>query len=163
MGVNIKENPNGFMYLMIKDRVINELIVKSLVNEELAKRNITVTKDDVDNKVKEIIDKVSSKEQLSMLLRQNGISNAQFRKDLEEEVKMQKLADELGTSDVTEAEAKKFYKENIDKFKYPKKVRASHILISANPDEIEQSITSNAKNKDLKPEEIKENENNKDE
>lgn len=155
MGVNIKENPNGFMYLMIKERVINELIIKTLLDEELAKRDIKVAKDDVNEAVKEIIDKVGSKEQLDLILKQNGITSSQFRKDLEEEVKMKKLAKELGNSDVSDAEAQKFYKENLAKFKYPEKVRASHILISANPAEIEEIITSDSKNKDLTSEQVK--------
>lgn len=155
MGIKIKENPNGFMYLMIKERVTNELIIKALLEEEIAKRGIKVTKDDVDNALKDIVDKVGSKEQLNLILKQNGISNAQFKKDLVEEVKMKKLALQLGNSEVSDAEAQKFYKENVDKFKYPEKVRASHILVSANPVEIEEVITSDPKNKDLKPEEIK--------
>ena len=155
MGIKIKENPNGFMYLMIKERVTNELIIKALLDEELAKRKIKVTGEDVDQAVKEIIDKIGSKEQLNLVLKQNGISSSQFRNDLKEEVKMKKLALQLGDSSVSDAEAKKFYDENVAKFKYPEKVRASHILISANPVEIEEVITSDPKNKELKPEEIK--------
>ena len=155
MGVNIKENPNGFMYLMIQERVINELIVKTLLEEELVKRNIKVTKEDVDAAVKEIIDKIGSKDQLNMILKHNGISVAQFRKDLTEEVKMKKLAEQLGKSDVSDAEAQKFYKENIDKFKYPAKVRASHILVAADPEEIKEVITSDSKNKDLTVAQVK--------
>ncbi len=155
MGIKIKENPNGFMYLMIKERVTNELIIKTLLDEELAKRKIKVTNADVDEAVKDIIDKVGSKEQLNLILKQNGISSSQFRNDLKEEVKMKKLALQLGDSSVSDAEAKKFYDENVAKFKYPEKVRASHILISANPVEIEEVITSDPKNKELKPEEIK--------
>ncbi len=155
MGIKIKENPNGFMYLMIKERVANELIIRALLDEELAKRDIKVTNGDLEQAVKEIIDKVGSKEQLNLILKQNGISSSQFRNDLKEEVKMKKLALQLGDSNVTDAEAKKFYDENVEKFKYPEKVRASHILISANPVEIEEIITSDPKNKDLKPEEIK--------
>ncbi len=155
MGVDIKENPNGFMYLMIQERVINELIVKTLLEEELAKREIKVVKADVDNAVKEIIDKVGSKEQLNLILKNNGISSAQFRKDLTEEVKMKKLAEQLGSSDVSDSEAQKFYKENVDKFKYPAKVRASHILVSAVPEEIEEIITSDQENEKLTPAQVK--------
>lgn len=154
MGIKIKENPNGFMYLMIKERVTNELIIKALLDEELAKRGIKVTKDDVNQAVKEIIDKVGSKEQLDLILKQNGMTASQFKKDLEEEVKMKKLAEQLGNSDVSDAEAQKFYKDNIDRFKYPEKVRASHILIAADPDEIEEIIRSDAANKDLAVNEI---------
>ena len=155
MGVDLKQNKSGLMYLMLKDRVINELIVKTLLEEEMTKRGIKVTNADVDNAVEEIINKVGSKEQLNLMLQRNGISSSRFKNELKEEVKMKKLALQLGDSSVSEAEAKKYYNDNIAKFKYLEKVRASHILVSANPIEIEEVITSDAKNKDLKPEEIK--------
>lgn len=149
LGIDVKDDKNSFLYLLIKDRVVNELIVKSLLNQEIEKRGITVTNKDVDDAVKDIIDKVGSKEQLDALLKQNGISNSQFKKDLKEEVKMRKLATELGSSSVSDAEAKKFYNENINKFKHPDKVRASHILITVNPKEIEEVIKSDPNNKDM--------------
>ncbi len=149
LGVDVKSDKNSFLYLLIKDRVVNELIVKTLLDEEIAKRGIKVTDKEVDAAVKEIIDKIGSKEQLAALLKQNDMTNAQFKKDLKEEVKMKKLAKELGTYNVSDAEAKKFYNENINKFKHPEKVRASHILISVNPAEIEEVIKSDAKNKNL--------------
>ena len=149
MGVDVKSDKNSFIYLLLKDRIVNELIVKARLDEEIAKRGIKVSSADVDEAVKSIIDKIGSKDQLDDLLKQNGISNNQFREDLKEEVKMKKLAQELGSSAVSEAETKKFYNENLDKFKYPDKVRASHILISVNPAEITEIIKSDAKNKDL--------------
>ena len=155
LGIDIKDDRNSFLYLLIKERVINELIVKTLLDEEIAKRGITVSNKDVDDAIKEIIEKVGSKEQLNLLLKQNGLSNSQFKKDLKEEIKMKKLAEELGSSKVSDAEAKKFYNDNIKRFKHPDRVRAAHILISANPQEIEEVIKSDAKNKNLTETEIK--------
>lgn len=149
LGIDPKTDKNSFIYLLIKDRVINELIVKALLDEEITKRGIKVTNEDVDAAIKDIIDKLGSKEQLNILLKQNGISSTQFKNDLKEEIKIKKLAKELGSSNVSDAEAKKFYNENIDKFTQPEKVRASHILISVNPTEIEEIIKSDAQNKDL--------------
>lgn len=155
LGINVKDGKNNFLYYLIKERVVNELIVRSLLEQEMARRDIKVSKDDIDNAVKEIVDKVGSKEQLEQILKQNGISAGDFRKDLTQEVKMKKLAKELGNSDVSDAEAKKYYNENIKRFKYPEKVRAAHILISVNPQEIEEIITSNKENAGLSKEEIK--------
>ena len=149
LGIDVKDDKNSFLYMLIKDRVVNELIVKALLNQEMQKRGIEVTNKDVDDAVKEIIDKVGSKEQLDALLKQNGISNSQFKKDLKEEVKMKKLAKELGSSNVSDAESKKFYNDNISKFKHPDKVRASHILISVNPQEIEEVVKSDPNNKNI--------------
>lgn len=154
MGIDVKDDKNSFLYLMIKNRVVDELVVRTLIDEEIAKRKIEVTNADVEEAVKEVIDKVGSKEQLDEILKQNGVSADDFKKDLKEEVKMKKLAKSLGAGEVSDAEAKTFYDKNLDKFKNPEKVRASHILISAKPEEIKEIIMSEETNKDLTPEQI---------
>lgn len=155
LGINVKDGKNNFLYYLIKERVVNELIVRELLEQEMDKRDIKVTKEDTENAIKEIVDKVGSKEQLQQILKQNGVSAADFRKDLAQEVRMKKLAKELGNSEVSDADAKKYYTENIKQFKYPERVRASHILISVNPQEIEEIITSNKENAGLSKDEIK--------
>lgn len=155
MGMDVKKDKEGFLYLMVKDKVVNELIVRELIDQEIAKRKIKVTKEDTENELKAIIDKVGSKEKFNEILKQNGISADQFKKDLFEEVKMKKLVESLAKVKVSEADAKKFYSANLGKFKYPEKVRASHILISANEQEIKEKISSEAANKGLTPDEIK--------
>lgn len=154
MGVDIKKDKKSFLYLMLKDRAVNELIVKALLDQEMAKRNIKVTKEDTDKELKDIIDKVGSKEKFNEILKQNGISSTQFKKDLNEEVKMKKLVEALSNVTITESDAKKFYNQNLDKFKYPDKVRASHILVAANPEEIKEKITSDPANKKLNKAEV---------
>lgn len=154
MGIDVKKDTNSFLYLMLKDKVVNELIIKSLIDQEMAKRNIKVTKEDTDKELKSIIDKIGSKEKFNEVLKQNKISSEQFKKDLKEEVKMKKLVNTLSKVTISDAEAKKFYKENISKFKNPDKVRASHILIAANPEEIKQKIMSDPANKMLSKEEV---------
>lgn len=154
MGIDVKKDKNSFLYLMIKDKAVNELIVKALIDQEMKKRNIKVTKEDTDAELKSIIDKIGSKEKFNEILKQNGITSAQFKKDLTEEVKMKKLVNALSNVQISEAEAKKFYNENLNKFKYPDKVRASHILISANPEEIREKIASEPANKNLSKGEI---------
>lgn len=154
MGMDVKKDKNNFLYLMLKDKVVNELIVKVLVDEEIQKKHIKVTKEDMDKEFKFIIDKVGSKEKFDEILRQNNISFVKFKNDLKEEVKMKKLVESISPINVTEADARKFYNENLNKFKYPDKVRASHILIAANPEEIKQKLMSDAKNKNLSKAEI---------
>ena len=147
MGIDVKKD--NFLYYMMKERIVNELIVRALIEQEVAKRGIEVTNDDVEEAVKDIIDKLGSKEQLDQVLKQNNVSAADFKRDLKEEVKMKKLAQNLGAGQVTDAEAKSFYDKNKDKFKNPEKVRASHILIAANTAEISDILVSDEANKDL--------------
>lgn len=140
---------NSFMYIMIKDKVVNELIIRSLIDEEVKKRHIVVSKKDTDAEMKEILDKVGSKAKFKEVLKKNGVSMKEFKQDLVQEVKMKKLVDTLQRVSITEADAQKFYNENKDKFKYPDRVRASHILVSANPEEIKQTLKADKKNENL--------------
>ncbi len=155
MGIDIKKDPNSFMHLMIKDRVINELIIKELLDQDIEKKHIKVSKEDLDKQIKLIIDKVGSKEKFNQLLKENGISPAQFKKDLTDEVKIQKLVDTIATVSVTDKQAEKFYKENQDKFKTPDQVRASHILVSSVPEEIKANIKSKDGNEKISDADLK--------
>lgn len=150
-----KVDKKGFMYVMIKDKVINELIVRALIDDEMEKRHITVTNKDTEEALNKIIEQVGSKQKFNTVLKNYGVSLAEFKKDLAEEVKMKKLVDMLEKVNISEADAKKYYNQNINKFKYPDKVRASHILIAANPDEMAEILKGDPKNENMTEAEIK--------
>ncbi len=152
MGIDLKDDPDNVFALMIKDKVISELIVKALLNEEMEKNKITVSKEEFENAEKDLMGKFGSKEQFLQVLKLNGVSYDKFKKDMEEEIKMKKYVDSIAMVSVGESEAKKYYDENIDKFKYPQRVRASHILISSNPEQIKAKLK--ADNKDISDEEL---------
>ncbi len=154
MGIDLKTDPDNVFALMMKEKVVSELVVKALLNEEMDKRKITVSKEEVDKAEKELIARFGSKEQLNQILKTNGVTYEQFKKDLEDEIKLKKFVDSIALVSVGDKEAKKYYDENSDKFKYPKRVRASHILISANPEQIKIKIKED--NKDITDEELAE-------
>lgn len=153
-GLNAKNvDKNSFMYIMIKDKVVNELIVRALLEDEMQKRHIVVTQKDTEEALNNAIEQVGSKAKFNTILKEYGVSLSEFKKDLVEEVKMKKLIDMLETVNITEADAKKYYDQNIDKFKYPDKVRASHILISADPEQIKEAAKADPKTRNLSNEE----------
>jgi len=154
MGIDYKDGKNDFLTNILKQRVVNELIVKALIDSEIEHRGIKVSNKDVEEGIKEIIEKVGSKEQLDNILKQNGISPAQFKKDIAEQVRIEKMSEQLGDSNVTDADAKSFYDKNVEKFKYPDQVRASHILITANRQELASMIAAENKGKELSEAEI---------
>lgn len=140
-------NKDGFVYLMTEQGVVNQLIIQKLLDQEADARGIKVSQKDIDQAIKEVMDKMGGKDQLMNTLRNNGISTAEFKKDIKVQVKMQKLATEAGNIKVTDADCKNFYNKNQDKFRHADQVRASHILISANQYQIQQEITSKSKTK----------------
>ena len=154
MKIDLKDPKNAFMYNLLKSRIISELVVKAMLDGEADKRGIKVTKKDMQEAIKVVIDKAGSKEELDKILKHNGVSVADFKKDLKEQVRMKKLAESLGNSEVTEAEVKDFYQKNADKFKHPEQVRASHILIAVNVPELTEVVKSEAGKKELSDVEI---------
>jgi parvulin-like peptidyl-prolyl isomerase len=144
---DLKSNKDGFLYLMTSQQVINQMILTELMNQEAEERGIKVSNKDVDEALKEIIDQMGGKERLLETLKANEVSISDFKKDLKTQVKMKKLADSTGKTKVSDKDCEKFFKENPDKFKYPEQVRASHILIAANPYQIQMELTNNGKKK----------------
>lgn len=147
--VKSDENP---MFGIFKDKIVHELIVKSLIDEEIAKRNITATDEDVQNELKTIIDKVGSKEELNRILKQREVSNAQFTEDLKTQIKIKKLVDSIEKIKISDSDAEKYYNTHKNEFTHGEQVRASHILISANMIELIHQFKE--KNPDMEPAEL---------
>ena len=153
MGIDLKNDRENVFSLMMQEKVISELIVNALVNNEMEKLKISVSKEELEQAEKEILTKFGSKDQFMQILKSNGVTYDKFKKDLEEEIKLKKFVDSIGIVSIGEPEAKKYYLDNIDKFRYPKKVRASHILIMANPEQIKNKLKEENKELTKKTEE----------
>ncbi len=152
MGIDVAKDPDNIFSLMMKEQVVSSLIVTTLLNEEMDKRKIDATKEEIENAENEIVSKFASKDQFMLFLKSNGISYDTFKRNLKDEIKMKKYVDSIAMVSIGDAVAKKYYEENIEKFKYPKSVRASHILIAANINQLKDKIKS--ENKDLTDEEV---------
>ena len=154
MGVDLKKDPNSMLNLMLRERIVNELIVKTLIDQKIEERKITVSDAEVEEALKKIEAQVGDKAKFEEVLKKNGVTLDQLKKDLTEELKITKLVDSLSLVSVGESEAKKYYDEHKSSFEHPDKVRAAHILISANPAQIKEVIIGKEENKGKSAEEI---------
>ena len=143
---NFVKSDDNLMYLIYKEKVVKELIVKTLLDQEIERKNISVTDADIKAEMKSIIDKVGSKEELNKLLKQRGVSNKEFTEDLKTQIKIKKLIATISNIKISDSDAEKYYKSNIDQFKHEERVRASHILISSDLLNIIRSIKAKDKN-----------------
>ena len=148
------KDENSLMNLMLRDRIVNELVLRTILEQEIKKHEITVSKDEIEKRKAEIIEKIGSKEKVDELLKRNGITNKKFEEDIEKEIKLDKLVEATGKTKVTDKDIKDFYNQNKAMFNYPERVRASHILIEVNPAAIKQEIVSQDKDGKLTSEEI---------
>lgn len=149
---NFIKSDDNVMYVIFKEKVVNELIVKALIDAEIAKRGIELSDDDIKAEMKSIIDKVGSKEELNKLLKQRGVSNSDFTEDLKNQIRIKKLVATLSNIKISDADAEKYYNSHKAEFTHGEQVRASHILISADTLQLIRDIK--AKNKNIEPEEL---------
>ena len=148
------KDENSIMSLMLKDRIVNELILKEIINQENEKRKIEVTDEEIQARKDEITEKIGSKEKVEELLKRNNVSDKQFDKDIANEIKIDKLIEATQSTKISENDVKDFYNKNKAAFNYPERVRASHILIEANPAQIKQEIIAQDKKGELTADDI---------
>ena len=118
------------LVLVAKDKAVNELIVKRIINNEIAKRNITVSTEELDKYKKEMLEQIGGEENLKEILAKNNMSENDFNTMIANDIQVSKLIDTISPVKVSESDVKKFYNDNkASKFTYPDSVRASHILI----------------------------------
>lgn len=149
---NFLKSDDNIMYLLYKEKVSKELIIKALLDNEIEQKGIKATDEDIKNEMKSIIDKIGSKEELARMLKQRGISNDDFNNDLKTQIKMKKLINSIQKVNISDADTLKYYKQNPDKFQTDEQVRASHILISFNTLDIIRGLK--AKNKNMNASDI---------
>ena len=135
-----QQQENSPMMLMAKDRIVQDLITKTLLEQEFDKRKIEASDAEIEAKKEELIKQIGSKEKYQEALKQNGVSESKVEEDLANVIKVDKLASAISDTSVSDKEVKDFYNENKAQFNFPERVRASHILIEANPELIKKSI-----------------------
>lgn len=115
LGIDVTKDKNSFIYMLIKDKTIEDLIKQALIKKEIGKNHI---------------------------------------KAVNEQLREKKLAESVGNLTVSDAEAKKYYQENLIKFQHEATVNVSHIFISANQKAIKNQIVSKPESFGLKGDEI---------
>lgn len=140
--VDIKDPKNKFITLIFKDRVINELIIQELVEQESAKRKITVSDEEVGKEIDKISEKLGGKDKLEAMLTLNNINKDELTENVKLDLLARKLVDNISLGiKVSEKDAKAFYEQNKEsKFKNPEMVRAKHILIGASEADIKAKV-----------------------
>ena len=135
------QKDDSYAAIAIKERFVNDLIVRSLLEQEFEKRKIEASEKEIKDKKAQIIAQFGSEEQFNNVLKENKITEQRLNSDMANEVKIAKLIDSLGAKEATNAEAEKYYKQNKDQFVLPERVRASHILFDTNVESLKRKIT----------------------
>jgi len=115
----------GRSYEAVRYQALDLLVGSLVLNQEIAKRNFSASPSEVDAELQRIIDLFPSEEDYKSQLQAAGLTEEILRAQLAEEVKYNKLTQEImGDVPVSEEEIKEAYEQ----------VRTSHILIRPSGD-----------------------------
>lgn len=112
---------------VLRENVMEKMIIDKIIKKEAESMNISVSEEELDKKIKEYVDATGGEEELKTYLEENDLSHEFFRgflkKQLLKDKHKNKIIEDLK---ITEAEAKKYFKENKGDLTL---VKVSHILV----------------------------------
>lgn len=127
--------PNDLERSQIKKQVLENLIARELLYQESQKKGIKVDQKEIEAQVTALKGRFPSEVEFKNALSTANLTEADLRFQFERDVAIRKLLDDQigGKSTVSEKESRAYYDSNLESFKKPEQVRASHILIKVDP------------------------------
>ncbi len=121
----------------LQKNALENLINQQLLTDEAEKEGIKAEEQAVEDQYNEITKQFSTPEELKNALSSMGTTEEDFKKEMEQGLTIEALLDAKigGLKIVTDEEVEDYYKNNPDSFNSPEQLKASHILISADPNE----------------------------
>ncbi len=151
---NVPPEQTEFIVISLKERFLNDTIIRALLKGEFEKRKIEATEEEIKAKQDEIVKKLGSEDDLKKVLKENGITKERLHSDLANEVKIDKLANQIAPVNITDNDVAAYYNHNKDQFKTNETAHIYHILINTNPEEIKREIVDKDKKGELSEEQI---------
>jgi peptidyl-prolyl cis-trans isomerase C len=115
---------------------LDQLITYTVMKQEAAARNITVSDADIDAQLQQMQQQFPSEAEFHKALAARNTSLEQLKADARVDLQIDKLleAEVADAAEATDADAREFYDGNPDQFEQGESVRASHILVMARED-----------------------------
>ena len=130
---------------MRKD-ALKELIESHLVDTKIKEANIVVTENEIEDRIREIaVSEGLTLEELKILIESHGSTFEKWKEMMQfpKRLAFTQLVEPkmAGKVNITEEDAREFYNKNVNSYKTPEQVRASHILIK--PDKSDPNADPN--------------------
>ncbi|MCS7198410.1 MAG: peptidylprolyl isomerase [Candidatus Bipolaricaulota bacterium] len=134
------QGPGGIEHkLQLHSRVIDELLRRRLITQEIERRRLVIPSADIDDQTEIAFERILkqnnlTEEQAAQILKQQGRTLESFKRELRQAVelniKIERLRDAVvGPIEPTDQELSSYLEKHRDKYDTPEQVRARHILI----------------------------------
>ncbi len=113
----------------LKENLIRKLVEEQLISQKAKAEGVSVSDEELGAKVTEHKTRFGSDKAFQSFLERTGQTEADVKADLQKNLLRDKLFVKLlANSEPTEVDAKKYYDDNLDKYKQKEQIKASHIL-----------------------------------
>ena len=120
----------GEMQGALGGQATDNLISRRLVEQRIKEEGITVSPEEVDERMAEVMANFGSEEELSERLAMMGVTVDMVKHEMETGLAVEKLlARHIPQAEVTDADTRAYYDDNPGQFTQPERVGASHILV----------------------------------
>lgn len=126
-------------YKQLEQQLVQRLVDEEILWMEADKMDITVTDDEIQEKIDTATQQAGGEDQLQQALDSANMTMDSFKENIRKSLLFQKLYPEItkDAKDVTDEEARAYYDQNPDQFQQPEMRQVSHILV-ATEDEANQ-------------------------
>ena len=120
----------------LEEKALDQAVGAKLLLDRAQELDIPLAAADIDAEVSKVVTQVGGPENYKKALDAQGITEVQFRKELEKGAKVNKLVEQAcsGVADPTEDEVAKFYEAHKQEFVVPPQVLCQHILVKGSDD-----------------------------
>ena len=120
----------------LQEKALDQAIGAKLLLDEASRLEIPVSSADLDVEVAKVVEQVGGEENFKKALAAQGISEEQFRKELEKGARVNKLVEKacVGVSDPADEEVAAFYEAHKEEYVEPEQVLCQHILVKGSDD-----------------------------
>lgn len=145
-----KMNLPAPMLQSYKKQMLNYLVDEYILDMKVKEKNITVTDEEVNEEFQKLVKRFPSEAEFKTYFERSGSSEQELKNRMRKQLAFNKMLIEQYKIALTDAEAKKFYEENKERYKQEEQVKASHILIKLDRTADEKTVKeAEAKAKDL--------------
>lgn len=117
----------------LQEKALESLIEKTLLYNYAISKNIKVTDSEIDEVMTNLTATYGSKKDLEDGIKEAGFTKKSFREAVRKDEVLKKLYIKEVEANLSDAELKKYYNENMYKFKEPEKLRVRLIYVKNDP------------------------------
>lgn len=107
--------------------VLDEMIEDKIIELELKKADVSVSKEEIEAEVEKTIEKLGGEESFNTALQTQGLTRKQFEKNVEEALMLEKILEPR--IELTDDEVKEYFEENKQYYDEEEQIKARHILV----------------------------------